>query len=205
MTHDATVHLVAVRATASSIVLRDLHAHGRRQRLAPAPALQTLELIDRAVHVALDCGLVALDAFELWALGNTQPLPGDLKIGSFLFTKSSNAWLISVSESLGDHRAALKRIKAPTVVIHGADDPLVPVEAGRYTAANIAGAEMIEIPGMGHDLPAALYSGIVDAIESVAKRACPRQGRRNGRRLKKAHRRKEALCLRSSSVAQSTI
>jgi hypothetical protein len=30
---------------------------------------------------------------------------------------------------------------------------------------------LIEIPGMGHDLPAALYSRIVDAIESVAKRA----------------------------------
>ncbi|MGB3549854.1 MAG: alpha/beta hydrolase, partial [Candidatus Binatus sp.] len=71
----------------------------------------------------------------------------------------------------GDRRAALKRIKAPTVVIHGADDPLVPIEAGRDTAANIAGAELIEIPGMGHDLPAALYSRIADAIESVAKRA----------------------------------
>ena len=71
----------------------------------------------------------------------------------------------------GDRRAALKRIKAPTVVIHGADDPLVPIEGGRDTAANIAGAELIEIPGMGHDLPAALYSRIVDAIESVAKRA----------------------------------
>jgi len=56
-------------------------------------------------------------------------------------------------------------------VVHGADDPLVPIEAGRDTAANITGAELIEIPGMGHDLPAALYSRIVDAIESVAKRA----------------------------------
>ncbi len=71
----------------------------------------------------------------------------------------------------GDRRAALKRIKAPAVVIHGADDPLVPIEGGRDTAANIAGAQLIEIPGMGHDLPAALYSRIVDAIESVAKRA----------------------------------
>ncbi len=70
----------------------------------------------------------------------------------------------------GDRRAALKRIKAPAVVIHGADDPLVPIEGGRDTAANIAGAELIEIPGMGHDLPATLYSRIVDAIESVAKR-----------------------------------
>jgi pimeloyl-ACP methyl ester carboxylesterase len=52
-------------------------------------------------------------------------------------------------------------------VIHGVDDPLVPIEAGRDMAANIAGAELIEIPGIGHDLPAALYRRIVDAIESV--------------------------------------
>jgi len=71
----------------------------------------------------------------------------------------------------GDRRVALKRIKAQTVVIHGADHPLVPIEAGRDTAANIAGAELIEIAGMGHDLPAALYSRIVDAIESALRRA----------------------------------
>jgi len=71
----------------------------------------------------------------------------------------------------GDRLAGLKRIKVPTVVIHGADDPLVPIEAGRDTAANIAGAELVEILGTGHDLPAALFSRIVDAIESVAKRA----------------------------------
>jgi pimeloyl-ACP methyl ester carboxylesterase len=82
------------------------------------------------------------------------------------FSRQAAAALVN-----GDRRAALKRIKAPTVVIHGADDPLVPIEGGRDTAANIAGAELIEIPGMGHDLPAALYSKIVDAIESVAKRA----------------------------------
>ncbi|HWD26280.1 MAG TPA: alpha/beta hydrolase [Rhizomicrobium sp.] len=71
----------------------------------------------------------------------------------------------------GDRRAALKKIAAPTIVVHGADDPLVPVEAGRDTAAAIAGAELREIPGMGHDLPAALYGVMVDAIDAAAKRA----------------------------------
>jgi hypothetical protein len=46
-------------------------------------------LIHGPVHVALDCGLVALDPFAFAALGNTQPLPGDLKIGSFLFMVST--------------------------------------------------------------------------------------------------------------------
>ena len=50
----------------------------------------------------------------------------------------------------------LKSVVAPTLVIHGADDPLVPVEAGRDTAASISGAELIVVPGMGHDVTVAL-------------------------------------------------
>ncbi len=71
----------------------------------------------------------------------------------------------------GDRRAKLKTITAPTVVIHGAADPLVPVEGGHDTAANIPGAELVEIPGMGHDLPVALYDVIADAIVRVAERS----------------------------------
>lgn len=71
----------------------------------------------------------------------------------------------------GDRRAKLASITAPTVVIHGAADPLVPVEGGRDTAASIKGAELVEIEGMGHDLPPALVDRIADAIAAVAKRA----------------------------------
>lgn len=69
----------------------------------------------------------------------------------------------------GDRRARLKTITAPTVVIHGADDPLVPVEAGRDTAASIPGARLVEIAGMGHDLPLPLVPEIVAAFLSVAR------------------------------------
>lgn len=71
----------------------------------------------------------------------------------------------------GDRRARLATITAPTLVIHGTDDPLVPVEGGRDTAASIPGAKLIELPGMGHDLPAALIGTIVDAIALNAARA----------------------------------
>jgi len=71
----------------------------------------------------------------------------------------------------GDRRPHLKNITAPTLVIHGADDPLVPVEAGRDTAANIRGAGLLEIPGMGHDLPVELYGQIAGAIDGLASRA----------------------------------
>jgi pimeloyl-ACP methyl ester carboxylesterase len=71
----------------------------------------------------------------------------------------------------GDRRAKLRTITAPTVVLHGADDPLVPVAGGRDTAANIPGAELRVIDGMGHDLPPALYETFVDAIGRAVERS----------------------------------
>jgi len=50
----------------------------------------------------------------------------------------------------------LKDVKAPTLVIHGADDPLVHVDAGKDTAASIPGARLKLIPGMGHDFTSKL-------------------------------------------------
>jgi pimeloyl-ACP methyl ester carboxylesterase len=71
----------------------------------------------------------------------------------------------------GDRRAKLASIKAPVVVLHGDSDPLVPVEGGKDLAASISGAELRIIPGMGHDLPPALYDAIADAISRAAERA----------------------------------
>jgi pimeloyl-ACP methyl ester carboxylesterase len=71
----------------------------------------------------------------------------------------------------GDRRARLATIKAPAVVLHGEADPLVPVAGGRDTAANIPGAELRTVPGMGHDLPPALYDTFVDAIWRAVTRA----------------------------------
>ncbi|MGL4543206.1 MAG: alpha/beta fold hydrolase [Polymorphobacter sp.] len=71
----------------------------------------------------------------------------------------------------GDRRERLAKVSAPTLVIHGDADPLVPVEGGHDTAANISGAELLIIPGMGHDLPLQLVETIADAVAGVAARA----------------------------------
>ena len=70
----------------------------------------------------------------------------------------------------GDRRAAVARITAPTLVIHGVDDPLVPVEGGRDIATTIPGAELLEIDGMGHDLPAGLCATIAGAISEHTRK-----------------------------------
>ncbi|GAA5785545.1 alpha/beta fold hydrolase [Chitiniphilus shinanonensis] len=51
-----------------------------------------------------------------------------------------------------DRSAMLAAIGAPTLVVHGLDDPLLPVACGRDTAAKIPGARLVEVPGMAHDL-----------------------------------------------------
>ena len=71
----------------------------------------------------------------------------------------------------GDRRARLASVTAPTLVIHGDADPLVPVEGGKDTAASIKDAELLIIPGMGHDLPLELVDTIANAIAGVAARA----------------------------------
>jgi len=68
-------------------------------------------------------------------------------------------------------RSKLAGVTAPTVVIHGEADPLVPLAGGRDTAASIPGAELVVIPGMGHDLPPPLHDIVVDAIAAVAARS----------------------------------
>ena len=71
----------------------------------------------------------------------------------------------------GDRRSLLRKIDVPCVVLHGRDDPLVPVAAGEDTAANIRDADLRVIDGMGHDLPLVLIPQIADAIVAAAERA----------------------------------
>ncbi|HUZ29885.1 MAG TPA: alpha/beta hydrolase [Solirubrobacteraceae bacterium] len=64
----------------------------------------------------------------------------------------------------GDRRAKLRRIAAPTLVIHGTTDRLVKPSGGRATAKAIPGAGLVMINGMGHDLPEAAWPQLIDAI-----------------------------------------
>jgi pimeloyl-ACP methyl ester carboxylesterase len=58
----------------------------------------------------------------------------------------------------------LPRIKLPTLVIHGRDDPLVPVACGHDTARRIGGSKFQVIPGMGHDLPPGVVERLLEHV-----------------------------------------
>jgi pimeloyl-ACP methyl ester carboxylesterase len=71
----------------------------------------------------------------------------------------------------GDRRRELRGVQAPTLVIHGEADKLVAPSGARATAKAIDGAELMLIPGMGHDLPKDLWPQIIGAIAKQAHAA----------------------------------
>lgn len=68
----------------------------------------------------------------------------------------------------GNRRAALAAVRAPTLVIHGTQDPLLPVAAGRATARLVPNARLLELADMGHDLTKPLRPAMVDAVAAIA-------------------------------------
>jgi pimeloyl-ACP methyl ester carboxylesterase len=67
--------------------------------------------------------------------------------------------------------AGLRRLRVPTTVIHGKADKLVRISGGRAVARAIPDARLIEIDGMGHDLPPGVWPRLVDAIADNAARS----------------------------------
>ena len=63
-----------------------------------------------------------------------------------------------------DRDESLRGVKTPTLVIHGSEDPILPLPHGRATADAIPGAKLLVIEGMGHDIPARAQKQIVQAI-----------------------------------------
>jgi pimeloyl-ACP methyl ester carboxylesterase len=71
----------------------------------------------------------------------------------------------------GDRTEALGRVQVPTLVVHGREDPLIQLSGGEATAAAVPAAELVVIPGMGHDLPPDVWPTIIDGVVSNAERA----------------------------------
>ena len=128
----------------------------------PAHPDQPESIVDHLVHV-----------FEV--IGSpAYPTPADERraavrqsIQRAYCPEGTTRQLLAVMAS-GDRRELLRSISAPTLVIHGEADPLVPLSTGRDTAAHIPRARLLTVPGMGHDLPAALLPTLATAIADHA-------------------------------------
>ena len=71
---------------------------------------------------------------------------------------------------VGDRSAEVATISAPTLVIHGADDGLVPPEHGEHTASLIKGSAFSLVSGMAHDMPEAVIPLLVQQMTTHMNR-----------------------------------
>ncbi len=74
-------------------------------------------------------------------------------------------------QASGDRTERLRTLTVPTLVLHGEADPLIQPEGGRATAEAVPGARLVTFPGMGHDLPEALWPRFVEEISAHARAA----------------------------------
>jgi pimeloyl-ACP methyl ester carboxylesterase len=83
--------------------------------------------------------------------------------------------LVAVLAS-GDRTRALRQVTVPTLVVHGAQDPMIGVSGGRATAEAIPGAELRIVEGMGHDLSRGVLLPLIEPITSHVAAAENRRG-----------------------------
>ena len=121
-----------------------------------------------------------LDYFRrlLWLMGSPdyRPDPDEVdarleRIFSRGISPQSTARQATAILTANSRVPELRKLKVPTIVIHGEADPLVRVECGHDTAASIPGAKIATIPGMGHDLPRALWPKLTELISGHANSA----------------------------------
>jgi pimeloyl-ACP methyl ester carboxylesterase len=144
------------------------------RRSLPGPSLKILRQM--AKRTANNEEAYLDNAMLLWALiGSPNYLPAPEELRERIRTSYRRSFyppgyirqLAAIAGS-GDRVELLKRITAPTLVIHGRADVLVPEKCGIDTAALIPNAQLELIDGMGHDLPQPLLPRFIDLINSYA-------------------------------------
>ncbi len=140
-------------------------------RRLPQPTLAVRRaLLTRPASPQVDAVVAHLEGL-LRVIGSPAYPPDPAQQRQRLTTMVRRGWrpdgtarqLLAVAAD-GDRSALLGRIQAPTCIIHGQADPLVPVAAAHELQRKIAGASTEIIPGMGHDLPQALLPRLADLL-----------------------------------------
>lgn len=134
----------------------------RATMLSPAPST-TPEWIERGVQ---GFGLIA---GPLWDEADTRAMVTEAA-GRSIEPYGRSRQLMAIAAS-PDRTPGLRRLRLPTLVIHGLRDPLIGPSGGIATVRAVPGARLLLLPDMGHDLPAPRRLEIADAIAQNAARA----------------------------------
>ncbi len=77
---------------------------------------------------------------------------------------------LAAGRTAPDKREGLRKLALPAIVVHGVQDPLIPIAGGEDIAANIPGAYMVKIDGLGHDAPPQLADTFASLVALNARR-----------------------------------
>jgi pimeloyl-ACP methyl ester carboxylesterase len=137
-------------------------------RLARGPARTVEESVERHLgmlrHIGSPTELPDDDLERAWAVGLWER-------GGGVAARAGVPRQISAIQASGDRTAELRRITAPTLVVHGSTDRMVHPTGGRATAAAVPGARHVEIPGMGHHLAPGVVDQLVELSTDLARSA----------------------------------
>jgi pimeloyl-ACP methyl ester carboxylesterase len=135
--------------------------------LSMPPPTNRAEMVEQTVAIHEIIGSSAYPRDEEWI----RQAAGQSYDRSFDPTGIARQQLAILSS--GDRTAALAHVTAPALIVHGDADPLIPLTAGRATAAALPNADLLVVPGMGHDLPREIWPTLVAAISQLADRTEP--------------------------------
>ena len=166
--------LIAANFPFRVLSLTSIMSSSGRKSLPGARRKVTLHMLRRPVSA--DPQALQDYAMRTWRLiGSPAYQPSDAELREKLsksyersYYPPGHARQMAAIMASGDRIKELKKVVAPTLVIHGKADPLVPVEGGIDTAHLVRGARLELIEGMGHDLPLPLLPHFVDLISEHA-------------------------------------
>lgn len=175
------ISLTSIMSTSGDPSLPPASAEVRAQLLAPRPdSSQPEDVVQRIIQ-----------SFKM--IGSPQYRRSDAELRELAEASVSRSYYpegfmrhVAAIAANGSRVDVLRRILTPTLVIHGKEDPLVPVECGMHTAELIRGAKLELIDGMGHDLPPKLSDRIVDLIAEHVKTATPVRSSQAGSQARSA-------------------
>ncbi|MEE2037655.1 alpha/beta hydrolase [Nocardiopsis sp. CT-R113] len=76
------------------------------------------------------------------------------------------------------HGPAISTITAPTLVLHGKDDPLIRTRAATAIASRIPGARLVVLPGVGHEIPEPVWETVAAQVRALSDGPTGRTGSR---------------------------
>ena len=163
---DKLLSLTSIMSTTGNPKLPQAEKHAMEALTAPVPSTEDEDaLVEHGLYVARNIGSPGYP-FD----PDRQRERVRTNIRRSVYPEGLPRQLAAIIDD-GDRRERLAKVSVPTLVLHGEDDPLVRLEAGKETAASIPGAKLVTIPGWGHDIPAELIDRVADEIAAHTKAA----------------------------------